>query len=304
MKRNIIRLHERGHASLETIGFAVAHFPHYVNTGSHSTHGHDILEANFIVSGTARHIIGNTERLCPPGSLGIINYGQYHSLATDAAGVDVFNIYLDPARHAPPALPEPFATAAGSLFPPTRLLGTPRGLTSFLRFPDPAPLAQLLTYCCSELKSQALGYEQALEAVWRILLINCARQALADGVETLVADHSRWAALESVRLTLEREYDRPHRLGDLSVQADMSEAYLCRKFKAYTGLSLFAYLAQRRIDIAMQQLRNSNRKILDIAMDCGFNDIGHFNRKFRDIAGCTPSHYRAGPRSIHASDAS
>ncbi|MDP6629626.1 MAG: helix-turn-helix transcriptional regulator [Kiritimatiellia bacterium] len=117
---------------------------------------------------------------------------------------------------------------------------------------------------------------------------------MADGIETLVADQSRWAPVESVRLTLERHYDRSHRLADLATHARMSEAHLCRQFKAYTGLSPFAYLAQRRIDSAKQLLRNSSRKILDIAFTCGFNDIGHFNRKFRQLAGCAPSHYRAG----------
>jgi AraC-like DNA-binding protein len=295
MTRDIIRLHGRGHATLDRIGFAVAHFPNYTHTENRSVHGHDILEANFIAGGTAHHTIGSTVRVCPPGALGIVHYGQEHSLSTDASGVDVFNIYLDPARHAPPVLPEPFATAVYSLFPPAPHPGTPRGLTSFLQFPDPAPLTQLLTYCCHELNQQAAGYEQALEAAWRILLINCARQAITDGVETLVADHSRWASLEPIRLTLERHYDEPHRLCDLATQANMSEAHLCRKFKRYTGFSPFAYLAQRRIDIAKQQLRNSNTKVLDIAMACGFNDIGHFNRKFRQLTSGTPTQYRNRP---------
>ncbi len=278
------------------MGFAIAHFPSYTDTRATSPHGHDILEANFIVRGTARHIIENTERVCPPGSLGIVHYGQAHSLMTDSAGVEVFNIYLDPARHAPPVLPEPFASAAASLFPSTPHPGAPRGLTSFLQFEDPAPLAHLLAYCLAEQERAAPGYERILESAWRALLINCARQAMADGVETLVADHSRWAPLEGVRLILERQYDRPHRLANLAATAGMSEAHLCRQFKTYTGLSPFAYLAQRRVDIAGQQLRNSNARILEIALDCGFNDIGHFNRKFRQLNGCTPSHYRKNHR--------
>ena len=41
--------------------------------------------------------------------------------------------------------------------------------------------------------------------------------------------------------------------------------------------------------MAKQHLRNSNRKILDIALACGFNDIGHFNRKFRELTGGLPA---------------
>jgi len=69
-------------------------------------------------------------------------------------------------------------------------------------------------------------------------------------------------------------------------------AILCRRFKDYTGLTPFAYLAQRRIRAAMQELSNSSDKILTIALNSGFNDIGHFNRKFRELADCSPRQYR------------
>lgn len=293
MKRHVIQLHGSGRITLESIGFAVEHFPHYIHTRSKPLpHGHDVLEANFIVQGTARHVIGDTERLCPPGSLGIVHYGQEHSLTTDRTGVELFNLYIDPARHAFPTLPQPFVTTAASLFPASPYPGTPRGLTSFLQFDDPAPLTQLLSYCYNEQETKAPGYEQILQSVWRILLITCARQAMMDGIETLVTNHSKWAAIESVRLMLERDYDKPHRLADLAATAGMSEAHLCRQFKLYTGLSPFAYLAQRRIQIAKQQLRSSSARILDIALASGFNDIGHFNRKFRELESCSPTYYR------------
>jgi AraC family transcriptional regulator len=96
---------------------------------------------------------------------------------------------------------------------------------------------------------------------------------------------------------MERELATPHRLADLAAEVGISEAHLCRRFKAYTGLSPFAYLAQCRVRAAMQELRNSDRKVLDIALAVGFQDLSHFNRKFRHFAQCTPSQYRR----LHAS---
>jgi AraC-like DNA-binding protein len=294
MAKKIYRLRERSFASLKAIGFAIQHFKNYCNSGSAVTHGHDILELNFIVSGTAFHRIGEVERPCPPGALGIVHYGQEHSLATDENGIEVINLYLDPANHALPVLPAAFSNVVGTLFPPAVLPGMPVGLTSFLQFENHQPLVSLLLYGCAEQEAMRSGYEIAMESVLRIFLIACARQAMEQGVETMVADHSKWQAMERVRLKLESSFTGDHTLAELAAVADVSEQHLCRRFKEYTGLTPFSYLAQRRIRAAMQELRSSNDKILAVAFSSGFNDIGHFNRKFREFANCSPSQYRQG----------
>jgi len=292
MEKQIIRLHERSLASLKAIGFAVQHFRDYHNDGGIATHGHDILELNFVVSGTAFHRIGDVERRCPPGSLGIVHYGQEHCLATDENGIDVINLYLDPANHALPALPADFSNVVGALFPPVVFPGMPAGLTTFLHFENHQPLSSLLLYCCVEQESMRIGYEIAMESALRIFLIACARQAMSQGVETMVANPSKWQSMERLRLKLESRFAEHHTLAELAAGAGVGEAHLCRRFKEYTGLTPFAYLTQRRIRAAMQQLRNGSDKILAVAFSSGFNDIGHFNRKFREFANCSPSQYR------------
>lgn len=284
--------------SLDSIGFAIQRFPNYHASHASSPHGHDILELNFIVSGTAFHRIGEMERECGAGTLGIVHYGQSHCLATTDEGVDVINLYLDPANHPLPSLPPEFSAMAGSLFPPAVLPGTPSGLCAFLHFKDHEHIVNLLTYCCNEQREKKPGYQASLESALRIFLIACARQAMEDGVETMAADASRWRLLESARLKLDRDFASQHRLAELAKEAGISEAHFCRRFKSYTGLSPFAYLAQCRIRAAMQELRNSDRKVLDIAFSVGFNDIGHFNRKFREIAKCSPSEYRRRRESL------
>lgn len=52
-----------------------------------------------------------------------------------------------------------------------------------------------------------------------------------------------------------------------------------------------------RIEQAKTALReNRERQILTIALDCGFNSIGPFNRAFKEEAGMTPRQYRAERR--------
>ncbi|MEI8342045.1 MAG: helix-turn-helix transcriptional regulator [Verrucomicrobiota bacterium] len=56
--------------------------------------------------------------------------------------------------------------------------------------------------------------------------------------------------------------------------------------------SVFDYLIERRIQAAMMRLRGGDEKILAVAMDCGFNDLSYFNRKFKQLVGILPTQYR------------
>lgn len=278
--------------TLSTIGFAVQYFPCYINTGKNITHGHDILEANYIIKGTGFQVIGKEEKKCSAGSLGIVHYGQEHCLFTDANGVETINIYLDPAKHSLPTLNEDLSAIIGSLFPPAPLLGMPRGLVYFIDFRNPEPISSLLKYCCAEQEKRNSSYESVLESILKIFLINCAREAQSEGINTLVADHSRWGGMEKIRMKLENEFTENHTLAELADSVNISEGHLCRQFKLYTSLSPFEYLVKRRIQAAMQMLRNSDLKIMAIAFNAGFQDLGYFNKKFKQLCGCSPREYR------------
>jgi AraC-like DNA-binding protein len=78
----------------------------------------------------------------------------------------------------------------------------------------------------------------------------------------------------------------------LSAELGVSADYLGRVFRQYTGMSLREYIAQRRIRRAMEHLVNTDRKVIDIAFDTGFDSLRTFYRLFYRAAGMTPSEYR------------
>ena len=77
----------------------------------------------------------------------------------------------------------------------------------------------------------------------------------------------------------------------------MHPSYLCRAFKHYTGRTIMDYLNLRRIQSAMIQLRSTQDKIIQIALECGFNDLAYFNRRFRAVTSMTPTEYRSRNRN-------
>lgn len=55
------------------------------------------------------------------------------------------------------------------------------------------------------------------------------------------------------------------------------------------------YLRHRRLSFALKQIRDTDRSILDIALDYGFSTHEAFTRAFKEAYGITPSEYRHNP---------
>ena len=86
------------------------------------------------------------------------------------------------------------------------------------------------------------------------------------------------------------------RLDDLALVANMSTSYFSHIFKTVNRISPLDYIIRKRIDMAMNELQQTNKSILEIAYSCGFNNTANFNRAFRSKTGLVPSDYRRKAR--------
>ena len=80
--------------------------------------------------------------------------------------------------------------------------------------------------------------------------------------------------------------------------ADMADAvsyslyHFCRTFNQATHHTPYDYLMRRRLSQAAQELLNSDKKIIDIALDYQFNSPETFSRAFKRVFGKQPSQLR------------
>ena len=84
-------------------------------------------------------------------------------------------------------------------------------------------------------------------------------------------------------------------LSRLARRLGYSEFYIARKFREVAGMSFRDYLRRRRLALALVEVRESDRGILDIAFDYGFSSHEAFTRAFKRLYGITPSAYRQRP---------
>ena len=70
-------------------------------------------------------------------------------------------------------------------------------------------------------------------------------------------------------------------LDDISTQTGVSKYYLHRMFKSLTGESIIDYFQSRKLTESIKELVNTNKRIIDIAMDYGFDYEQSYIRAFR-----------------------
>jgi len=73
----------------------------------------------------------------------------------------------------------------------------------------------------------------------------------------------------------------------------ISKYHLCRIFNEYLGLSLITYLNIVKIKTACEMIKSENRKMVDIAMACGFNSSAYFCNVFKQEMGISPKDYKS-----------
>ncbi len=79
---------------------------------------------------------------------------------------------------------------------------------------------------------------------------------------------------------------------DVASVTGLSPFYFSKIFKEYTQMSFPAYLANIRVQNAINLLASEDLSITDCAFMAGFQSTTTFNKLFREAIGCTPREYR------------
>ena len=92
---------------------------------------------------------------------------------------------------------------------------------------------------------------------------------------------------------LHAHHAEPLHVDDLARVAELPRFGFLRTFKAQVGESPYQYLIGHRLERAAAAMRGSDRPVLDLALEHGFEDPGRFARMFARRFGCTPRAWRA-----------
>lgn len=85
---------------------------------------------------------------------------------------------------------------------------------------------------------------------------------------------------------------------DMSRQVGYSPGYCSMQFHRVMGQTMKRYVAGRRLALATLALRDTDERILDIAVRCGYSSQEAMTRAFTAAYGVTPYTYRKKPRAL------
>lgn len=102
------------------------------------------------------------------------------------------------------------------------------------------------------------------------------------------------AAVEKTMIYINQNLNENLTLDTLAKIANMNKTYYSTTFKKVTGVSVWEYILNMRIELAISYLvmNKETYNISEIAQLCGFNNATNFNKTFKKVTGKTPSEYK------------
>lgn len=145
----------------------------------------------------------------------------------------------------------------------------------------------------SEMQQGNVGGRLYIESLANVLAVQLLRKHSASKSHLSVyagglPQRQLLQVLEYIHEHLEQDI----KLTDLAGLIGTSQYHFSHLFKQTIGIAPYQYLLQQRIEQAKLLLKQSDRSIMDIALDCGFNSHSHLSKTFRKLTGMTPKAYR------------
>lgn len=269
----------------------------YVLDGaSTQIHRHEYMQVNYIIKGKGMHIINQKGFNIIKGDVFVIPPYIPHCISNDDSRLEVFefefvpefiNQSFDFIENAMTILDfayiEPFLVSENMISPRLNLIGDVQLETE-----------GILNEALFEYSMQRQGFILMIKSLMLKLLVILGREFTKnlDGSEdhTLFIRH-RDAILKAIDY-INHNYSMPVGIDEVSRVALLSQSYFSYLFKNITSKTFIEYLNSIRISKAMELLKATDKKVLEISYEVGFNNVNHFNRIFRQQVGNTPVHYR------------
>ena len=258
-------------------------------------HVHSYYEINYVRSGGFRYVIDETDINMTSGDVIIIYPNVIHASyterdcspenPTEATVLKFSPAFLYPQNLGP--------TDLKHLMLPLKFNGS----YSLIHKGD--PLHKELIYHINEAKREIThrkaGYELTLRAHASLVYSKILRELSVSEEPEPIQSEAKAANLDIIRHALEyveEHYSEPITMQQLAKESNVNYYYFSRLFQQYTNQGFRDYLMKFRINKAVRMLLQTNESVTNIAIDCGFEAISYFIKKFQEEMGVTPKNFR------------
>ncbi|MEN6358044.1 MAG: AraC family transcriptional regulator [Armatimonadota bacterium] len=239
-----------------------------------SGHTHDFWQLDYVSKGSGTIGIASTEQPVRQGDLFVLNPGDLHEF-TSSKDQPIERIMLKFSL-GKKWLNVRIPNYLGNL---TRL---PRGQQRELEF--------YLRRACIEANKPDKANIQIASALLKGFLISSMRYLKE--VDVVAGECGQHGSSQRVLDYIRKHYDKRLTLSELANMCGLHPQYFCHRFSVEIGMSPMVALSNERIEAAKKLLANTYLPIAEVAARVGYNDAYHFSKRFKQITGLSPKHYR------------
>lgn len=147
----------------------------------------------------------------------------------------------------------------------------------------------------TEWEEKREGYPLMIKAnILRILTILIrAYQDDSKSGEMLKEKKNAMKRLEQAFSYIDAHYSEKITLDEVAAAAFMSSTYFSSYFRKVTNISFSEYVTRLRISHARELLRDKEKSVTEIALECGFHNISNFYKMYKKYVGKPPREDKA-----------
>ena len=288
MNRDLLRLREDRIHGLPDYPVSVYEVTEQDGRTLFDCHWHDEMELMLITEGRIRIQLDMAEYELTPGQAVFVGSGVLHgAFPVDRSRCSLYAVVFHPdflAGRNRDALQQQYLEPI--VYRHLLLPSVIRGDT---------PQEKTLIERLHSLIQANLDKRGAYELITKSDLLMIFALLLSEGQASLAPSRSEAQHVERLKQVLSYihyHYQEPIRLKDLAEVLGMSEEHFCRFFKKTMKKSPVSYMNEYRMQQAKILLTDTDSKILDIALQVGFDNLSYFITVFKHHCGLTPSQYR------------
>lgn len=251
-------------------------------------HSHICFEITVVDSGSGIYTTNSGDLPMQKGDIFIFSSNEYHCITeVGSEGLGLTNIHFEP-RYLWGAPTDSFSEANINL-----CFYHSKNFSNRIEAAKGENIIMLVNQIKNELKNKPTEYQLQIKSLINLLLIGLVRE-FSYSDKTTWLNSTRFKNIQHILNYIDQHFTEKLSLNELSKLAGMSPNYFSSFFKKTSGIPLWDYINQKRIDLSVQILRerDSGKNILEIATLCGFNNTAHFNKTFKKVTGMTPTEYR------------
>ncbi len=252
-------------------------------------HHHAMIELSLIVKGRGIYKTNDKIYSIDEGDLFLYRPNEAHCITDiEEAGMELLNLHISPS-YLYTAFPNALNSNYIKILTGNFLLRSNK-LNDTLSKGELEEIRAIMGKIYKEFTEKQSDYVTVTVGYICNIFIKIAR--IYDDAPLLKKEQQNYQKIVSAISYINERFNEGITLEEVAAQVGYSRCYFSHIFNKCMGMSVWEYICIKRIEEALSLIKTTDKNILDIAVECGFNNTANFNKIFKKYTNLSPHSFR------------